>query len=93
MNILFIYLLGKENDVFKKASLLMHSIISGHPFMDGNKRTGFQVADLILRQEGIHIHANDVEILQALIKIAEYKCSVEDIEKWLREKIRPLHMC
>jgi len=40
-----------------------------------------------------HIHANDVEILKALIKIAEYKCSVEDIEKWLREKIRPLHMC
>ncbi len=88
-----IYLLANENDVFKKASLLMHSIISGHPFMDGNKRTGFQVADLILRQEGIHIHANDVEILQVLIRIAEYKCSVEDIEKWLRDKIRSLHMC
>lgn len=88
-----IYLLAKENDVFKKASLLLHSIVSGHPFMDGNKRTGFQVADLLLRQEGIHIHANDVEILQALIKIAEYKCSVEDIEKWLREKTRSLHMC
>ena len=59
----------------------MRSIIIGHPFMDGNKRTGFQVADLLLRQEGMHIHANDKEILQALIKIAEYKCAVEEIEK------------
>ncbi len=88
-----IYLFIKENDVLKKASLVMHSIIIGHPFMDGNKRTGFQVADILLRQEGMHIHANDKEILQALIKIAEYKCSVEEIEKWLREKVRPLHVC
>ncbi|MBW6517800.1 MAG: type II toxin-antitoxin system death-on-curing family toxin [ANME-2 cluster archaeon] len=64
-----------------------------HPFMDGNKRTGFQVADLLLRQDGIHIHANDEEILHALVKIAEYTCSVEKIKKWLREKVRPLHSC
>ena len=88
-----IYLLKKENDVYISASLALHNIIASHPFMDGNKRTGFQVADLLLRQEGIHIHANDEKVLHALVKIAEYKCSVEKIEKWLREKVRPLHSC
>ena len=86
-------MISKENDVFKKASLVMHSIISGHPFMDGNKRTGFQVADLLLRQEGVHIHANNEQILPALIRIAEYNCSVKEIEKWLKEKVRSLHVC
>jgi fido (protein-threonine AMPylation protein) len=60
-------LLNKENDTFIKASLVLHNIITNHPFMDGNKRTGFQVA--------------------------EYKCSVKKVEKWLREKVRPLHSC
>ncbi len=88
-----IFLLKKENDVFTKASLTLHNIITSHPFMDGNKRTGFQIADLLLRQEGIHIHANHEEILHSLIKIAEYKCSVEKIEKWLKETVRTLHSC
>ena len=88
-----VYLLKKENDVIIKASLALHNIITNHPFIDGNKRTGFQVADLLLRQEGIHIHANDKEILYALVKIAEYKCSVENVEKWLREKVSPSHSC
>ncbi|MDF1558522.1 MAG: type II toxin-antitoxin system death-on-curing family toxin [ANME-2 cluster archaeon] len=88
-----IYLIQKENDVIFKASLVLQNIITSHPFMDGNKRTGFQVADLLLRQDGIHIHANDEEILHVLVKIAEYTCSVEKIEKWLREKVRPLHSC
>jgi death-on-curing protein len=86
-------LLKKENDVIIKASLVLHNIITNHPFVDGNKRTGFQVADLLLRQEGIHIHANDEEILHALVTIAEYKCSVENVEKWLREKVSPSHSC
>ncbi len=88
-----VYLLKKENDVFVKASLALHNIITSHPFMDGNKRTGFQIADLLLRQKRIHIHANDEEILHSLVKIAEYKCSIEKIEKWLKETVRTLHSC
>ena len=43
-----IYRLSREKDPFRKASITLEKIITTHPFFDGNKRTGFQVADLIL---------------------------------------------
>ncbi len=81
-----VYLLNKETCVFEKAAIALEKIITGHPFIDGHKRTAFQVADLILREEGYHIHTDDDEILNFLLKIAEYKCTVEKIRKWLKRK-------
>jgi death-on-curing protein len=86
-----IYLL--ENDVFKKASLALVRIITNHPFFDGQKRTAFQVADILLRHEDFHIHATNEEILPVLLKIAKYECPEEKIEKWLKRKSRPLKSC
>jgi len=45
--------------VFKKAALSLKHIIVGHPFFDGNKRTAFEVTDIVLRDEGYYIHVID----------------------------------
>lgn len=87
-----VYLLNTKRDVFKKAALVMEQIIIGHPFMDGNKRTAFEVTDILLRGNGYHIHAAEEEILHALLKIAKYECTVEEIEKWLRKKVLSLEL-
>jgi death-on-curing protein len=80
--------INSEQDLFKKASLVLSIVITGHPFMDGNKRTAFQLAELLLSDDGYHIQANIGEKIQALTKIAEYKCSIDDIESWIRKKAR-----
>lgn len=87
-----IYLLDKKSDAVKKAALALELITAKHAFFDGNKRTGHLVADIILRAEGYHIHAEEEKILNALLKIASYECNVEEIERWLRRNIRPLHL-
>lgn len=79
-----IYRFGRENDAFKKAAIALDQIITGHPFFDGNKRTAFEVADMILRKQGDRIHASEDEKLGALLKIARYRCNVRQIENWLR---------
>ena len=38
---------------FEKAAMLLRGITQGHPFTDGNKRTGFLLAAYFLRQTGI----------------------------------------
>jgi len=86
-----IYLLEKDNDKFKKAALVLYRIITNHPFMDGNKRTAFEVADFLLRYEGFYIQARDEEIIEILIEIAEYKCPEKRIIGWLKRNTRPLH--
>jgi len=83
-----VYKLNRKTDVFDKASLTLYSIITEHPFYDGNKRTAFQIADLLLRDERYHIHSNDEETLRFLLRIAEYKCQFEKINMWLKKNTR-----
>jgi death-on-curing protein len=76
-----VYQLDRKNDVFKKAALALETIIIKHPFLEGNKRTAFEVADFLLRYEEYHIHANEEEIQHALLRIAKYQCTVKEIEE------------
>ncbi len=82
--------INAESDCFRKAALTLHIVITCHPFMDGNKRTAFQIADLILSGEGYFICAEEDRIIQALVKIARYECGVENIEEWLKRNIERL---
>ena len=47
-----------EEDLFRKAAWAL-MLADWHPFWDGQKRTALQLADLILRDGGYHIHAED----------------------------------
>ena len=78
-----------EEDLFKKAAWALF-LADRHPFWDGQKRTALQLSDLILRESGYHIHAEDEEIIQMLIKIAEYKCNIERITRWIQRRGRQL---
>lgn len=54
-------------DPFDKAAMLLRSITQGHPFNDGNKRTGFLIAGYYLGLVGISMPAHiDVEQAVAL---------------------------
>ncbi len=79
--------INDEPDHFKKATLALH-LIALHPFNDGQKRTGFQVADNILRMNDLCISAGKDTICCVLCKVAEYNCTLDAIEKWLRENTK-----
>jgi death-on-curing protein len=83
-----VYQINSKTNEFEKAALVLNQIITRHPFFDGHKRTAFQVADIILRNKGYHIHADKKEIETFLLKIASYDCNISKIEKWLKRKCR-----
>ena len=85
---LLIYKINRANDVFKLAALILHRIAAQHPFIDGNKRTALVTAENVLIDAGYYLSANDDEIVDFMQKIAEYKCTVKTIEKWIREKAK-----
>ncbi len=76
--------INAEPNCARKAALALH-LIALHPFIDGQKRTGFQVADNVLRMNGLCISASKDEICNALLRIAEYDCTLDQIERWIRE--------
>ncbi len=85
---LLVYKTSREKDIFRQAALILHTIAAQHPFFDGNKRTALAGAENVLGEAGYYLEADDDEIVNLMQKIAEYKCSIETIEKWIRDKAR-----
>jgi death-on-curing protein len=74
--------------VIEKASAIIESILLNHPFVDGNKRTGYVLMRLMLLQSDKDIIAEEDEKYDFVISIAKGELSVEAISAWIRERIR-----
>jgi death on curing protein len=70
-------------DVFAKAAPLLDSLINNHPFLDGNKRTGFVSAGLFLRMNGYRIKAGNKRVENFTLAIAVKKTKLDDVATWL----------
>jgi len=68
----------------EKAAALIESIIANHPFVDGNKRTGYTVAGLFLLVKGIEISASEDDAYDKVIQIASGKINHKQIVDWLK---------
>ena len=73
-----------------KAAALMHGIITGHPFIDGNKRTGYALARLILQDEGLDIQASQEEKYDLVIRVATGELDADGVRSWLQGRVVPL---
>ncbi len=69
---------------FEKSAAIGESIIMNHPFVDGNKRTGYVLMELLLRLEGFRINSNDDELYQFVIDISTGSKRFEEIVEWLK---------
>lgn len=72
-------------DIFSKAACLGHSLICNHPFVDGNKRTGYISTRLFLNINGYDIKASEDEKYKFVIEIAEKERDERSIAEWLKK--------
>lgn len=76
-------------DLFIKTAALGHSLIRNHPFVDGNKRTGFEAMRLMLRENGCDLRASIEAKFDFTMSIAERKLTEQEIADWLKSHSRP----
>jgi death-on-curing protein len=69
-----------------KAAALIESLISNHPFIDGNKRIGYVLMRYFLLENDLDIKATQSEKFDFVIKLAQGQLSFEQIRSWLSEK-------
>jgi death on curing protein len=69
--------------VIQKASSLIESILINHPFIDGNKRTGYTLLRLFLLQNGYDIKASQDNKYEFVINIASGILKFDGIVEWL----------
>ena len=77
-------------DVFIKAAVLGHSLILNHPFVDGNKRIGFEAMRLTLRLNGHDVRAGASEKFNFVMAVADKKIDEHQIAEWLKKHSRTL---
>lgn len=58
-------------DLFQKAAKLMYDIITLHPFVDGNKRTGFQAGVVTLHTNHFEIDCPEEESINLMVDAAK----------------------
>lgn len=76
-------------DLFSKAAALGHSLIKNQPFLDGNKRTGFESMRLMLRMNGFDLRAAEDQKFDFVLKISsDPETDEHRIADWLKEHSR-----
>lgn len=78
-----------ESDLFELAALLAEGIARNHPFVDGNKRTGFMAGYVFLRANGLRLKASNREAADMTLGLAAGTLSREEFAAWLRQHSVP----
>ena len=71
----------------EKAAAIIESIVKNHPFMDGNKRTGFILMVHILNEYQKDINAPEDEIYDFVINIAASHWDYDQILSWIQTHV------
>ena len=64
------FTLAESPNMFEMAAAYTSGIVRNHPFVDGNKRTGFVVGILFLELNGYRFAASEHEAAQAVLGLA-----------------------
>ena len=73
--------------VARKAAALGHSLISNHPFIDGNKRVGHAAMEVMLLLNGHEIVASVDEQEEVIIAVASGTMSRDEFASWVEQRV------
>src|SRR6185312_3994132 len=74
------------NNLFEIAALYAIAIAQGHPFLDGNKRTALVSMVSFLSLNGITVTAQNDEIEDIMVNVAEKKITQAELTSWLKQR-------
>jgi death-on-curing protein len=80
--------LPEGEDVKRKAGYLIYNTVSMHPFLDGNKRTAFEVTKNFLRLNGWLFEPKERDAFRTLVSIASGEMGAKDVERWVGKNLR-----
>ena len=79
-----------EGGLCALATAYAAGIVRNHPFVDGNKRTGFLAAYAFLDVNGLDLTAPDAEAVVMTLDLASGEMPEEGFTAWLRDHTAPV---
>ena len=71
-----------------KAAAIFESIITNHPFIDGNKRTAYVLMRLMLKNHNIDINLGQNDKYDFVIKAASGQLTFDQIRMWINDNLK-----
>ena len=82
----------EEPDAADLAAAYGVGIARNHPFLDGNKRTAWVVAETFLLKNGYQLTANNRDGVTTMLAVADGSMAEAEFAAWLRANIKPREM-
>lgn len=79
-----------DPDLCELAAAYLFGIVKNHPFVDGNKRTGFVAADTFLALHGQSVEAAQEDIVAFVLAVAAGEIDEEGAAAFFRDHIVPM---
>lgn len=74
--------------LYDLAATYAYGLVKNHPFVDGNKRTGFTVAALFIELNGSRFAASEADVVIRTLGLAAGEISESDYTAWLKAHSR-----
>ena len=74
----------------EKSAAIVESIVKNHPFLDGNKRSGYVLMRMLLLTKDKDINATTKEKYDFVIAIASGKIDFNQIAEWVVSNSSPI---
>ena len=79
-----------EDDLAQLAAAYAFGLARNHPFADGNKRTAWIFARLLLLANGSEIAFEPAEAIRTVLDLAAGDLTEDELADWFRQRIEPL---
>lgn len=85
LELMFEYMIKESNTVFQNATIIVYTIVTRHPFFNGNKRTGYEAMNLVIEDGGYKLTSTKEETIDFIVRIAttENGMKPSEIEEWI----------
>lgn len=80
---------GYHRPMPRKVAALLHSMVGNHGFVDGNKRTAWLLAEMLIERSGYYLDVpDDAPVDDIVFWVAEGSMSFEDLVAWFKPRLR-----
>jgi death-on-curing protein len=78
-----------EEDPCQLAAAYAFGVVRNHPFVDGNKRTGWVLARLFLALNGVALSFDAGDAIRTMLDFAAGDLGEADLADWFRQHLAP----
>nr|WP_306268027.1 type II toxin-antitoxin system death-on-curing family toxin [Pararhizobium sp. IMCC3301] len=79
---------GYHRPIANKVAAILHSMVGNHGFVDGNKRTAWLLAEILIERSGYYLCVDDDEPVDDLVVgVATAEIIFEDLVVWFEDRL------